>query len=97
MIADTTVLLGGQAAGNGRAIGLLVQFHEAEHALVGRGRQGMGDTAPHPAAAGIGGGIPQVDAVPGVGQLVTGFRCLFYRESFPQSSGSRRFCCAGER
>ena len=78
-----------QAPGIFRKFRVLVHIHKAQDSLIPVSREGMGDLSPNPAAAGIGGGICQVDAVAGIRHGISLFGVLldgqahFIQAGFP--------------
>lgn len=74
MVADPTILLGGEAAGIVRQLRFLVHIHTAKGALAAPGGDGVGDFPAHPAAAGIEGGIGQIHTVAGICHFISLFR-----------------------
>ena len=74
MVADTTILLGGEAPGEVRQLRLIVQIHTAKDTLAAPGGEGVGDFPAHSAAAGIEGGIGQIHTVAGICHFISLFR-----------------------
>ena len=78
-----------QASGIFRQLRVLVHIHKAQDSLIPVSREGMGDLSPNPAAAGIGGGICQVDTIAGIRRLISLFGVLldgqahFIQAGFP--------------
>ena len=89
MAANSTILLGGEASGIFRQLRILVHIHKAQDSLISVSREGMGDLSPNPAAAGIGGGICQVDTIAGIRHGISLFGVLldgqahFIQAGFP--------------
>ena len=78
-----------QAPGIFSKFRVLVHIHKAQDSLISVSREGMGDLSPNPAAAGIGGGICQVDTIAGIRRLISLFGVLldgqahFIQAGFP--------------